>query len=540
MEVSTSARITLTVRGPRGGPTSRLFRAGDVVTIGRGVRNTVPLFHLPASRPATELALRLLDDEFEFELRGEPGFVRFESPRLDEEQRRAVYGATILLGEYRIELGSGVEAERDEARQRTEREDRSKRHVRTRLLDTLDLRHLRLEREPDRLRLRAEVQRQIDRLAEEERAQLPKDVDLERLKREILAEVLELGPLQQYLDDERVSEVMVVGREAIYVEQAGRLQLTGARFSSDDTVRSAIERIVTPLGRRIDEASPMVDARLPERGYRVNAVIRPLALSGPTITIRKFARKPLTLETLIEKGTLAPRMGQFLTRSIAARRNVLVSGGTGSGKTTLLNILSAAIDPGERIITIEDAAELQLVQPHWVRLETRPPNMEGQGAVTIRDLLRNALRMRPDRIIVGECRGPEALDMLQAMNTGHDGSLTTIHANSPQEAMSRLETLVLQAGQDLPSRAIREQIANSIHLVVQQTRYADGSRKVSSIAEVAGLDDHGAIRVEEIYRFERTAAARGEVAGEFRLTGYVPSYLDELYTLGLIDDGKWL
>jgi pilus assembly protein CpaF len=265
-----------------------------------------------------------------------------------------------------------------------------------------------------------------------------------------------------------------------------------------------------------------------------------LALRGPCLTIRKFSKKKLSLDDLIGFDSLDARMARFLTRSVVARRNILVSGGTGSGKTTLLNILSSAIPSEERIVTIEDAAELQLHQPHVVSLETRPPNMEGRGEFTIRDLVRNALRMRPDRIIVGECRGREALDMLQAMNTGHDGSLTTLHANSPEEAIARLETLVLMAGLDLPSRAIREQIANSIHVVVQQARFADGTRKITGIAEVVGIDDDGSVRLESIFEFSRFAGARTEVRGEFRATGYLPTYVEDFITLGLASDGEYL
>src|SRR5262249_40377214 len=279
------------------------------------------------------------------------------------------------------------------------------------------------------------------------------------------------------------SEIMVVDPNTIYIEQGGKIILSNARFTDDERVRAVIERIVTPLGRRIDESSPLVDARLKD-GSRVNAVIRPIALRGSCITIRKFAKVPLTMDKIVNYGSITDRMARFLTRCVHAKKNVVISGGTGSGKTTLLNVLSGAIPPDERIVTIEDAAELQLKQPHVVSLETRPANMEGKGEYTIRDLVKNALRMRPDRIVVGECRGGEALDMLQAMNTGHDGSLTTTHANSAREAISRLETLVLMAGIDLPIRAIREQIAGSVHMLVQQSRLNDGSRKVTAITEV--------------------------------------------------------
>jgi pilus assembly protein CpaF len=295
---------------------------------------------------------------------------------------------------------------------------------------------------------------------------------------------------------------------------------------------------VTPLGRRIDESSPIVDARLRD-GSRVNAVIRPLALRGSAITIRKFSRSPLTLEKLISFGALTEEMGRFLTRSVIAKRNVVISGGTGSGKTTLLNVLSAAIPSDERIVTIEDAAELQLRQPHVVSLETRPANMEGKGEYTIRDLVKNALRMRPDRIVVGECRGGEALDMLQAMNTGHDGSLTTTHANSPREALARLETLVLMSGLELPVRAIREQIAGAVHVLVQQSRLSDGSRRVTAITEVTGINDEGEIEIVPIFQFIRTGTGdKGKVIGEYRATGFLPTYLNQFLVMGLVKPGE--
>jgi pilus assembly protein CpaF len=330
---------------------------------------------------------------------------------------------------------------------------------------------------------------------------------------------------------------MVVDPDTIYIERNGKIVLSDQRFTDDERVRAVIERIVTPLGRRIDESSPLVDARLKD-GSRVNAVIRPLALKGSCITIRKFAKVPLTLDKLYGFGAISEQMGRFLTRCVVAKKNIIISGGTGSGKTTLLNILSAAIPEDERIVTIEDAAELQLVQPHVVSLETRPANMEGKGEYTIRDLLKNAMRMRPDRVVVGECRGGEALDMLQAMNTGHDGSLTTTHANSPTEALKRIETLCLMAGIDLPARAVREQIAGSIDVVVQQTRFSDGTRRVSAISEVIGLDDDLNFEIMPIYEFVRSGTGpKGEVLGAFKATGYLPSFLNEFIVKGLIQKG---
>jgi pilus assembly protein CpaF len=333
---------------------------------------------------------------------------------------------------------------------------------------------------------------------------------------------------------------MVVDPDTIYAEVKGKLELTPARFTDNEAVRAAIERIVTPLGRRIDESTPLVDARLKD-GSRVNAVIPPLALKGACITIRKFSKKPLQVKDLIRFGSINERMARFLTRSVAIRKNIIISGGTGSGKTTLLNVLSGAIPEDERVVTIEDAAELQLAQPHVVSLESRPPNLEGKGAYTIRDLVKNALRMRPDRIVVGECRGSEAIDMLQAMNTGHEGSMTTTHANSPREAVARIETLCLMAGVDLPVRAIRAQIASSIHLIVQQSRLSDGSRRVTAISEVVGVDDDGDVELNELYSFVRLSTGEGgKITGEFRASGYLPSFIDEFIANNVAPDGDFV
>lgn len=363
-------------------------------------------------------------------------------------------------------------------------------------------------------------------------------IDRDAFIGEVLEEALGLGPLEPLLADPTVTEIMVVDPATIYVERAGRLELTETRFTDDERVRAIIERIVTPLGRRIDESQPLVDARLPD-GSRVNAIIRPLALRGTCITIRRFPKRRLTVDDFQRLGSMTPRIARFLERAVIAKKNILISGGTGSGKTTLLNVLSSAIPSGERIVTIEDAAELQLHQPHVVSLETKHANMEGKGAFTIRELVKNALRMRPDRIVVGECRGGEALDMLQAMNTGHDGSLTTIHANSPAEALARLETLVLMAGLDLPSHAIREQIARSIHVIVQQTRLTDGSRKITQVSEIDELDPSGRFEVRTIFEFEQTGIAPdGTVLGNFEATGYLPTFLDEILTRGLVKPGE--
>lgn len=339
-----------------------------------------------------------------------------------------------------------------------------------------------------------------------------------KLVRDLTDEVLGLGAIEPLLADPEVSEVMVVDASTIYVERAGRVELTGRRFTDDESVRAVIERIVTPLGRRIDESSPLVDARLAD-GSRVNAVIPPLALRGPCITIRKFPSRRLELSDLLSGGALSEAMARFLTASVQMRKNIVISGGTGSGKTTLLNVLAEAIDPAERVVTIEDAAELSLPQPHVVKLESKPPNLEGRGEFTIRDLVKNALRMRPDRIVVGECRGGEAIDMMAAMNTGHEGSMTTTHANSPTQAIARLETLCLMGGLELPLFAIRRQIASSVNLVIQQSRLSSGARLVTSIAEVVGLGDDGSVEMRELFAHRD---------GAHQPTGYTPSFLEEL------------
>jgi pilus assembly protein CpaF len=412
-----------------------------------------------------------------------------------------------------------------------------RREIHRRLLEHLDLQATETTRLDDPS-FRPRVLTALRRIVKGLDARLGPDLDRDVLIGELADEALGLGPLEHLLSDPSVSEIMVIDAGTIYVERAGKIVRSAAHFTDDDRVRAVIERIVTPLGRRIDESSPLVDARLSD-GSRVNAIIRPLALKGSCITIRKFSRTPLMLSDLYRFGALSEPMGRFLTRSVIAKKNIVISGGTGSGKTTLLNVLSSAIPEDERIVTIEDSAELKLLQPHVVSLETRPANLEGKGEYGIRDLVKNALRMRPDRIVVGECRGGEALDMLQAMNTGHDGSLTTTHANSPSEALGRLETLCLMAGVDLPSRAIREQIASSVHLIVQQSRLADGARKVTAISELGPLNRHGEFELRPIYHFVRSGTGpNGEVLGGFGATGYLPSFLSEFIVRGLIKPGE--
>jgi pilus assembly protein CpaF len=379
--------------------------------------------------------------------------------------------------------------------------------------------------------VRASIQQLYDQLLNEESIILSKP-ERAQMFNQIVAEILGFGPLQQLLEDDDITEVMVNGPKSIYVEKSGKLQRVKVSFTDDEHVNRIIERIVAPLGRRIDESSPYVDARLPD-GSRVNAVIPPISLVGPVLTIRKFAKDPITVTDLIEKyGTITREAVGFLQACVKARMNVVISGGTGSGKTTLLNVVSGFIPNDERIVTIENAAELQLRQEHVVVLESRASNIEGRGEVTIRDLVINCLRMRPDRIIVGEIRGGEAIDMLQAMNTGHDGSLTTAHSNSPRDTLSRLETMTLMAGMDLPVRVIREQIASAVDVIIHQERMRDGSRKVTYITEVAGMEGD-IITLTDLFVFEQSGFEDGKVLGQLRPTGLRPKFMDRFEAAGI-------
>ncbi|AZG72097.1 ATPase, T2SS/T4P/T4SS family [Shewanella livingstonensis] len=404
-----------------------------------------------------------------------------------------------------------------------------RRKVHRELLKLMDLRRVNVnEMSDDELRLQSSklIEQIIDSMT------IPAEIEVSSLIKEVLDETIGLGPLESLIADPDVTEIMVNSHDQIFYEKAGNLFLSDIAFSDDQAVLGAIERIVTPIGRRIDESSPMVDARLKD-GSRVNAVIPPLALKGPCITIRKFMQRRLSCDDLVKFDSMNAAMASFLEMAVKQKRNIVISGGTGSGKTTLLNVLSNFIPDNERIVTVEDAAELQLYQPNLVSLEARPPNQEGKGAVEIRDLVKNCLRMRPDRVVIGECRGGEALDMLQAMNTGHDGSLTTAHSNSPRDCVSRLEVMVMMAGMNLPILAIREQIASAVNIIVQQSRFSDGSRRVTSICELTGLEG-SVVQLSEIFKFQQTGFnAEGKIEGFYTATGTVPEFYEQLQKRGV-------
>lgn len=397
-----------------------------------------------------------------------------------------------------------------------------------RLIDRLDLTAL---ASLDRSMLRQQIRDAAEMLIQEEGVFLNADAK-ERLINEILNETLGLGPIEQHMSDPEVTDILVNGYDQVYIEKYGKLELTETKFKDDNHVMLIIDRILSAVGRRVDESSPMVDARLAD-GSRVNAIVRPVSLDGPMVSIRRFRVDVLSMDDLLTNESISFPMVQFLQGCVRARLNVLISGGTGAGKTTLLNIMSGYIPEGERIITIEDSAELRLQQPHVVRLETRPPNVEGRGTVSQRDLVRNALRMRPNRIIIGEVRGAEIYDMLQAMNTGHDGSLTTIHANGPRDVLLRLETLMLLTGIEIPEKAIRELVSSAINIIVQISRFSDGTRKISSVSEIVGMEQ-GTISMQEIFLFEKKGVdADGKMIGTFRPTGIRPRYLQQMHASGV-------
>ncbi|MFA6282309.1 MAG: CpaF family protein, partial [Candidatus Omnitrophota bacterium] len=416
---------------------------------------------------------------------------------------------------------------------------RFKKQVHEKLIEELDLKRVQVEMYSASTQkmneLRAKAEKIVSNVISKEAGGFIASTEIrKKITKEIIEEALGLGPLEDLLKDPTITEIMVNNKDLIYVEKFGKLELTSKKFTANEQVKIVIERILAPLGRRIDESVPYVDARLPD-GSRVNAIIPPLALTGPTLTIRKFARQRWSIQDLINRfGSLTPEMALFLEAAVKSRKNILVSGGTGSGKTTFLNILSSAIPERERIITIEDSAELKLSQIHWIRLESRAPNIEGKGEVTIKDLFKNTLRMRPDRIIVGEVRGKEVLDMLQAMNTGHDGSMSTIHANSTHDVLIRLDSMILMTGIELPIRAIREQVASAIHVIVQTARLSDGSRKITGITEIVGMLDETHVNLQDIFTYKQTGVdAEGNVQGYFTPLGYIPTFYDEIRARGI-------
>ncbi len=445
-----------------------------------------------------------------------------EETRAPEKQQRMPASMANALSKRKSKVDPAVEAYA-----------RLQKDIHDRLIEYLDLRRLDMDRLGDEelwRRTEKAIRDILDQMDSD--GELPEEIDRESLLTDVLNEALGLGPLEAFLASDEISEIMVNHANQIYIERRGKITLSDKIFSSNQAVLGVIERIVAPIGRRIDESSPLVDARLKD-GSRVNAIIPPLALKGPCITIRKFKRDALRIEDLIKYKTLTAQMAEFLEMCVKAHKNMVISGGTGSGKTTTLNIISSFIPDDERIITVEDAAELQLPQEHWIQLETRPPNLEGKGAITIRDLVKNCLRMRPDRIVVGECRAGETLDMLQAMNTGHDGSLTTLHANTPRDALARMETMVLMAGMDLPVKAIREQIASAVHLIVQQTRFSDGSRRLSYITEISGMEVD-IVTLQDIFYFKQEGFTEdGKVRGRYVASGFVPKFYDELQRRGI-------
>jgi len=518
------------------GTKGRMQLAKDRVTLGKSPSCDIVLDRQNISREHCRIFRR--DGAYFVEDAGSRNGTFLNERRLSAPERLAE-GDNIQLGDFAITFSLTAEASAAPMRpaaqaapgRRRITPPELKRKIHARLLEELDLKHTNIAEKPDEV-LRGKTESIVGRLVAEHASETPAWLPRAALVKEIVDEALGLGPLEDLIADTTIDEVMVNGWDRIYIERRGKIELTDKCFTDNAQVISIIRRILAPLGRRIDETNPMVDARLAD-GSRVNAIIAPLSVKGPTLTIRKFAATPYTCEDLVKFGTLDTRMLTLLRTAVQYRQNVLISGGTGSGKTTLLNVVSAFIPQVERIVTIEDAVELKLPQEHVVTLEAKPSNIEGKGAIPIRQLVINALRMRPDRIIVGECRGGEALDMLQAMNTGHDGSLTTLHANSARDALSRLETLVLMAGLELPSRAIREQIVSAINVIVQISRQIDGTRKIVRIAELSGMEGDTPT-LQDIFIFKQTGfKAGGMVSGQFESTGGVPRFYHELRERGI-------
>lgn len=510
----------------------QVLKPTDQVYIGDYILNVEALEDEgPVMTRAGQAEEEYYDEQGEEPYEDEEGAYEDDEP-YEEEEEEAPPPAPAPKG-MPASLASALAKNKRKVDPRQERYTRLQKEIHDRLIEYLDLRRMDMDRlGDDELWRRTEkaIRDIIDQM--EADGELPEDVDREELLTDVINEALGLGPLEAFLASDDISEIMVNHANQIYIERKGKLTLSEKTFSSNQAVLGVIERIVAPIGRRIDESSPLVDARLKD-GSRVNAIIPPLALKGPCITIRKFKKDSLKIADLIKYKTVTAQMAEFLEMCVKARRNIVISGGTGSGKTTTLNIISSFIPEGERIITVEDAAELQLPQDHWVQLESRPPNLEGKGAITIRELVKNCLRMRPDRIVVGECRSGETLDMLQAMNTGHDGSLTTLHANTPRDAIARLETMVLMSGMDLPVKAIREQIASAVHMIVQQTRFSDGTRKICYITEVSGMEVD-IVTLQDIFYFKQDGFTEDhKVRGRYVASGFVPKFYDELQRKGI-------